>query len=96
MRDIPEHVVKKGDFDGWVENENNLSQTGNCWIANDGIAFKGGYVLGNALVKDLGIVRDRAIVTDNALVCDTATITKGAALGGYSKAIDFDYIKGEL
>ena len=24
--------VKKGDFGGWVEKEENLSQEGNCWI----------------------------------------------------------------
>ena len=27
--------IKKGDLGGWVSNENNLSQKGNCWIYNN-------------------------------------------------------------
>lgn len=30
--DIEEYGVKKGDLGGWIEKEDNLSQSGNAWI----------------------------------------------------------------
>lgn len=32
LKDIPCHNVKVGDLGGYVENETNLSQEGDCWI----------------------------------------------------------------
>ena len=50
LRDIPLYGVKKGDLGGFVERENNLSQEGDCWIAD------------NATVKDFAGVHDDALV----------------------------------
>ena len=33
LRDIPRYGVKKGDLGGFVESEENLSQSGDCWVA---------------------------------------------------------------
>ena len=40
------HIVKKGELGGWIEDEENLSHEGNCWV-NDGC-----YVCGGARVYD--------------------------------------------
>lgn len=48
--------VKKGDRDGFIENENNLSQYGDCWVYD------------NAMVYDDAEVYDNARVYGNAKV----------------------------
>ena len=50
LRDIQRYGVKKGDLGGFVEREYNLSQEGDCWIAD------------NATVKDFAGVHDDALV----------------------------------
>ena len=42
--------VKKGDLGGFVENENNLSRIGNCWIYNDAKIFENAKVFGDSRV----------------------------------------------
>lgn len=48
--------VKNGDLGGWVENAENLSQQGNCWIYPDGIACGPARVTGNTILGRLGPV----------------------------------------
>ena len=38
--------VKSGDLGGYIETENNLSQEGDCWVADNA------YVYGNAYVNN--------------------------------------------
>ena len=40
--------VKKGDLGGFVENENNLSHVGNCWIYNNAKAMDDSRLYGNS------------------------------------------------
>lgn len=56
--------VKAGDLGGWIEKEENLSQSGDCWVY--------GYarVYGNALVCNNALVCGNARVYGNAQVCD--------------------------
>lgn len=61
-------VIRKGDRGGYVENESNLSQEGNCWI------FESGTVTGNATVTDNAIVEKGATVKDNAVVKGNAVL----------------------
>lgn len=61
LRDIPSHRVSKGDIGGWIENEANLSQNGDCWIGINGHAYDEAQVLENAYVGS-GDVYDTAIV----------------------------------
>ena len=48
--------VKKGDKGGFVESENNLSQTDNCWIYNNAKVCGDARVFRNARVCDDAIV----------------------------------------
>ena len=40
--------VKVGDLGGWVSNENNLSQYGDCWIYNNAMCMDNSRMFGNS------------------------------------------------
>src|SRR6056297_2406270 len=44
--------VKKGDLGGFIEKEENLSHTGNCWVSNLSKVYDDAMVYGNAWVTD--------------------------------------------
>ena len=44
--------VEKGDKGGFIENENNLSQSGNCWGYDNAKVFGNAEIYGNARVFD--------------------------------------------
>ena len=69
-------IVKKGDKGGYIENENNLSQEGDCWI------------YGNTKVSDKAIVCDNAQVSGNAQVFGNATVYGNALVYGNAKVFD--------
>ena len=73
--------VKKGDKGGYIENENNLSQEGDCWIYD------------NAYVYDNAKVCGDVIISDNAQVYGNAEVYGNAAIKGDAKVHDaVDYI----
>ena len=86
--------VKKGDKGGYVENENNLSQEGNCWIygkafvygnaevSGDAQVYGYAYVYGSAVICDNAIVYGNAIVSDNAVVCGDALVYGNVEISG--------------
>ena len=62
--------VKAGDIGGWIEDENNLSHEGDCWVRD------------KATVCDSAKGCDDEIVGGAALVCDDATVCSSATVGG--------------
>lgn len=60
--------VRAGDLGGEVENENTLSQSGDCWVDNDSSALGNAVVRGNAQVKNCSHIRGNATVEGNAVV----------------------------
>ena len=66
--------VKKGNLGGWIEKEDNLSQSGTCWVYDDAIVYQNAKVSGKAKVCCHANVSGYAIVTDNAVVCDNSEI----------------------
>lgn len=95
--------VKAGSKGGWVESENNLSQSGSCWIYDQAKCFGEARIKNNATIADqawvagTSIVQDWAFVFNNARIMDG--IVKDQALiygkaeirGGASKGIAGDY-----
>lgn len=71
------YEVKKGDFGGWVEKEENLSQDGKAWIRD------------NAEVSGNAEILDNAEIFDDAKICDSAKIFGNAKVYG-SAVISFD------
>ena len=66
--------VRKGDKGGFIENESNLSQRGDCWVYDDAMVCGNADVYGNAKVYDDALVCDDAQVYDNAEVYNNARI----------------------
>ena len=60
----PYYDLPKGEFGGWVESENNLSQDGNCWIYGPAAC-----VYGNAKVLDNAIIRGSSQISEDAVIC---------------------------
>ena len=62
--------VKKGDKGGFVENEDNLSQSDECWVYDDAAVYGNARVFGGAIVCDNAIVRDNAVILTYAKIYD--------------------------
>lgn len=67
-------VVKKGDLGGYIEKEENLSQTGNSWIFDDA------KIMDNAIVKEDATLHHNATIYDKAIVSGSASINENATL----------------
>ena len=65
-------VVEKGDKGGFIENESNLSQSGDCWVYGNAKVSDNAMVCGNAKVYG------NARVYGNALVCGNAEVSLNA------------------
>ena len=79
--------VKKGDLGGYVESEDNLSQTDNCWIYDDSIVGLGARVINNAVVKDCSTVIVHSEISDNAVIEDNSHIENSTIVSDQSRVI---------
>lgn len=96
--------VKAGDLGGYVENENNLSQMGNCWIYDNAKVYGNARVYDNAYVFDNASVyvdacvygnaqvSGRAHVYDNAKIYDNAQVFNNAHIYGNAYVYDSAWI----
>ena len=82
LNDVRSGVVK-GDLGGYVQNEDNLSQEGTCWIFDDAIACESSFVdqqatvSGTAVIRGSALVSGRAMIRQNAVVDDHAIVMDG-------------------
>ena len=77
--------VKKGDLGGYVEEKDNLSQEGDCWIYDNGKAYRGAQILENAKVHN-NVEVISATMKGNSCAYDDAIIYKDAIMEDYAKA----------
>ena len=75
--------VKKGDIGGWIEAEENLSESGNAWVS------------GNARVSTDARVSDDAWVYGNARVFGNALVFGNASVSGNARVSDDARVSGE-
>lgn len=61
--------VQKGDLGGYVQDEENLSHEGNCWIYDDS------HVIDNARVEGDAKVRGSSYLLGNSYVCERAEVS---------------------
>lgn len=80
--------VTAGDLGGYVANENNLSQMGNCWIFDDAKVFGKAHVYGNAHIYDNAQVLGHATIYDNAKIRNNAQVFGGAHVCGNATVCD--------
>lgn len=91
LRDINTQygLVLKGDTGGWVEKYHNLSQEGNCWVADEAIVYE------NAEIQDNAEVADEAEVFDAAIVRGEARIYGQAAIYGDAEVQEYVWVAGK-
>ena len=94
------NYVKKGSIGGIVSGPNNLSQEGNCWIANNARVLGTSRVIDNARVYNRAIVKnsnisERARIYGNARV-ENSDITDNARIYDNAVVINSDYIGGRV
>ena len=83
--------VKKGDKGGFIENEKNLSQRGDCWIYDnakvlgEAMVCCNAKVYGNAKICDYAVAYDNARVYGNTQVCDEAKVYYNAKVYGNAR-----------
>ena len=68
--------IKKGEKGGFIENENNLTQYGKCWV------YDNAEVSGNAMVFDNAEIYDNAEVYSGTMVYENAKIYGNAKVSG--------------
>jgi len=91
LRDFNDVTAGTG---GWVEDENALSQEGDCWIYDENsLVFGASQVQGNARITQPCILREGVIISENAWV-DAAEISHGAQLSG-SVLVQKSVVRGE-
>ena len=100
--------VKVGELGGWVENEDNLSQHGLCWIYYNAKVFDKACVSDNAKVYGFAKVYDNARVSnnaevygcadvyDNALVCGNAVVCGDANVRDNAKVYGSAMVSGHV
>ncbi len=87
MHEIP--PVVKGEIGGWIENEENLSHRGICWVGGDA------KVWGNAQVHDNAQVRGCAEVSQGVKVENTAIIDHRAKISGNAQIFGDSFVGNE-
>ena len=99
--------VKVGDVGGFVGSERNLSQYGNCWVADDARVYDEALVSGDARVfgrariygqarvSDKGQVLGNAQVFGNGWVFKSAVVFDNAMVYGHAQVRDHGLVFGE-
>ena len=88
---IERYGVKAGDLGGWVEKEDNLSQSGNAWVSSnakvsgDAVVSGDAWVSGDAKVSGNAKVSGDAKVSGNAKVSGDAVVYGNAEVSGGAK-----------
>ncbi len=96
LRDIPSAGVKAGDLGGYIENEENLSQEGRCWIGGEACVYCKSYVFGDAQVYGNAHVFDHAQIYGNAQVFENATVYNCALVFGNASIFDKGSVFGNV
>ena len=77
--------VNAGDLGGWIEKEENLSQSGNAWVYGDARVSGNAEVSGNARVSGDARVYGDARVSGNAWVYGNAEVSGDARVYGNAR-----------
>lgn len=72
--------IKEGEIGGYVENENILSQEGECWIGGDSKVFGNSKIFDKAKIYDEAIVRDSKI-SGNSVIAKNAFVENSTIKG---------------
>jgi acetyltransferase-like isoleucine patch superfamily enzyme len=89
LRDIPLHKVKKGDYGGYIQYEENLSHHGDCWVDRNALVLgKNSVIEDNALVTDRAVVRGNSRISGDVIVASMAKLEDVSLKGKNVKVTD--------
>ena len=87
--------IKKGDIGGFVENENNLSHKGNCWIYDDAKAMDDSIMYDNSRIYDKSELHDDSIMHNYTRMYDYSELHNNSIMNDDSAMYDnstmYDY-----
>lgn len=86
--------VRSGDFGGWVENKQNLSQEGNAWLWQDACVCEDAYVCDDAQVVDHAMICGHAEILQDAYVSGCAKVDGGACVFCEARISDHAQVGG--
>lgn len=72
--------ISDGLLGGWIEKEENLSQSGNCFIYNNAKVYDNARICGDASIYGNAKVYANSKIHDNAIVCGNAVIHGNAKI----------------
>lgn len=102
FKTITGDTISAGDFGGWVESEENLSQQGNAWLDKESYAFDTSVITGNAYIKNSSLFDavfisgdstvEESKLFDSTIVTSQSEIEKSelygqTVLGGYCRVV---------
>lgn len=74
--------VQAGDLGGWVEKEENLSQKGDCWVADEAIVIENAVIANQALITDKAVVSGYASILEGAKILGNGLVSDNARVSG--------------
>ena len=82
--------IKNGELGGFVEKEENLSQSDDAWVFGNAQVSGNALVSGDARVSDDARVFGNAWMLDNALVLGTARVSGNARVCGDARVLGYE------
>lgn len=89
------HEVQPGEIGGYIESEDNLSQTGGAWVDQWAQVYGEAKVYGNAFVGGGSKVYDQAKVGDEVRLLDFTKVYGTSVLAGHTTAYGVNEISGK-
>ena len=80
--------IKKGDIGGFVENENNLSHKGNCWIYDDAKAMDDSIMYDNSRIYDKSELHDDSVMYNYTRMYDYSELHNNSIMNDDSAMYD--------
>ena len=73
--------MSPGVIGGFIESEANLSQEGNCWVAEEAAVYGHSIVIENAWVGESAIIQGHSIIRGNCLIVGSSIIINSEIKG---------------
>jgi carbonic anhydrase/acetyltransferase-like protein (isoleucine patch superfamily) len=90
--------VKIGQKGGWVQQESNLAQEGNCWLYDDAKVWddakvsNDAYMCGRSQAHGFAKIQDQATMHDDATIWERAKLTGKAKASWRTRIYDYAYV----
>ena len=86
--------IRKGDIGGFVENENNLSHKGNCWIYDDAKAMDNSIMYDNSRICDKSELHDDSEMYNYTRMYDYSELHNNSIMNDNSEMHDISKMYG--